>query len=68
MLDVCMNTSYEASRWFELKRVMCQILRTQYAVELEALLVARMEHQNKFIAMVKTGNERQHTEYMSDSR
>ena len=36
VLDVCVNTSYEASRWLELKRAMCQILRTQYAVELAA--------------------------------
>ena len=60
-----MNTSYEASRWFELKCAMCQILRTQHAVELETLLMARLEHQNEFIATVKTRNERQHTDYMS---
>ena len=60
-----MSTSYEASRWFELKRATCQMLRTQYAVKQETLLTARMEHQNEYIAMVKTGNDCQHADYLS---
>ena len=44
---------------------MCQILRMQYAVELETLLMARMEPKSEYIAMVKTWNECQHEDYMS---
>ena len=59
------HTSYDASQWVELKCAMCQILRMQYAVELETLLMARMEPKSEYTAMVKTWNECQHADYMS---
>ena len=47
------------------RKITLQIWRTQYAVELETLFMARMEHQSECIASVKTGKECQHTENMS---
>ena len=44
-------------QWLELKRVMCQTLRTQRAVKLEALFTARTQRQSEYIATIKTGNE-----------
>ena len=44
---------------------MCQMLRMQYAVELETLLMARMEPKSEYFATVKTWNECQHEDYMS---
>ena len=41
----------------ESKRVVCQTLRTQRSVKLEALLMARTQCQTQYIAMIKTGNE-----------
>ena len=51
--------SYDMGRWLELKRVMCQTLRTQRAVKLEAFFLARTQCQTEYIAMIKTGNESQ---------
>ena len=58
MLDDCWEImSSDIGRWLELKRVMCQPLRAQRAVKLEALFVARMQCQTEYIATIKTGNE-----------
>ena len=56
--------SHDASQWLELKRVMCQTLRTQRAAELEALLMARTQGQTEYIAMVNNGNDCQLQGYM----
>ena len=56
MLDVCFDVmSYDMGHWLELKLAMCQTLRMQRAVELEALLMARTQCQTEFIAMIKIG-------------
>ena len=56
MLDVCYDVmSYDMGQWLELKLAMCQTLRMQRAVELEALLMARTQCQTEFIAMIKIG-------------
>ena len=44
---------------------MCRVLRTQCAVQLETLLMARMEPKSEYTAMVKTSNECQHVDCMS---
>ena len=65
MLDVCYDLmSYDAGQWLEFKRAMCQTLRMQSAVELEALLMARTQCQTEYVAMVNTGNECQLQGYM----
>ena len=56
--------SYDMGQWLELKRVMCQTLRTQRAVKLEALLVARTQCQTEYIGMITTRNECQLPGYM----
>ena len=57
LVIVMFMMSYDMGRWLELKRVMCQTLRTQRAVSLEALLMARTQCQTECIAMSKTRNE-----------
>ena len=56
--------SYDMGQWLELKRVMCQTLRTQRAAKLEALLLARTTRQTGYNAMIKTGNECQLQSHM----
>ena len=56
--------SYDMGQWLELERVMCQTLRTQRAVKLEALLLARTQCQTEYIALIKTRNECELQGYM----
>ena len=57
MLDECYDPmSWDMGHWLDLKRVMCQTLRTQRAVKLEALPMARTQCQTEYFAMIKTGN------------
>ena len=60
--------SYDTGQWLELQRVMCQTLRMQHAVELEASLVARTKCQTVYIAMVKSSNECQLEGYTSHGK
>ena len=48
--------------------MMCPNLRTQRAVKLEALLMARTQCQTEYNAMVKSGNECQLEGYMSHGK
>ena len=48
--------------------MMCQNLRTQRAVKLEALLMTRTQCQTEYIAKVKSGNECQLEGYMSHGK
>ena len=47
---------------------MCQNLRMQRAVKLQALLMARTQCQTEYIAMVKSSNECQLESYMSHGK
>ena len=55
-------------QWLELKPVMFQNSRTQRAVKLEALLMARTQCQTECIAMVMSGNECQLEGYLSHGK
>ena len=59
---------YDTGQWLELKRVVCQTLRMQRAVELEASLVARTKWQTVYIAMDKSSNECQLEGYTSQGK
>ena len=69
MLDDCCDLmSEDTGQWLESKRVMRQNLRTQRAVNLEALVMARTQCQTEYIAVVKSSNECQLESHMSHGK